>query len=147
MDEMPRQKRSLELTTKGKVLVGVVVVLIIGAIIFFVVMNNKNNENNTLEDARLAITVTPDKSSGASMTLSPGNETTTGLSVGGTATLTYAFDKETDSKVRWIISDTSVAKEENGVLTALKGGTVEIYAVAVDNEEIISNTVSLRVNE
>lgn len=148
MDEMPRNKRSLELTTKGKVLVGIVVVLILGAIIFFVVMNNNKSDDTSklLDDARLAITVTPDKSKGASMTLSPGNESSAGISVGGSATLTYSFDTDTTSKVKWIISDTSVVKEEDGVLTALKAGTVEIYAVAADNEKVKSNTVTLSIN-
>jgi len=147
MDKMPSQKKSLELTSKGKIILGVVVVLIVGLVILFVFMNNKKNNEKVLENANLAITVTPEKTKGSSMILSPGNKTTAGISVGSKATLTYSFDVDTDSDVKWVISDTSIVKEEEGVLTALKSGTVEIYAVAVDNEEIKSNTVSLNISK
>lgn len=146
MNEASNKGKSIELTTKGKIILGVVAILIIAAIIFFVV-NKNNSGSKSLEGARLAITITPDRKSGSSITFSPGNETTAGVTVGGQATLTYSFDKETDSKVRWVVSDTSIAKEENGVLTALKAGTVDIYAVAVDNENIKSNTVSLSISK
>ena len=122
-----QNKQSVELTTKGKIILGVLAVVIIGVIITIVVINNNKNANGKKElaESTLAITVTPDKESGTSMVLSPGNNTTSGISVGGT--------------------DTSVATEDNGVLTGLKAGTVEIYAVAVDNEDVKSNTVTLKV--
>ena len=145
---MNENKKSFELTKKGKIILGVALVLIIGIIIFFVVAsNNKNEDAKLLADSKLAITVTPQKSSGSSMTLSPGNETTAGIKVGGKADLTYAFDKDIDQNVEWIISDTSIAKEENGVLVGLKAGSIEIYAVATNNKEIKSNTVNLNISE
>ncbi len=142
-----QNKQSVELTTKGKIILGVLAVVIIGVIITIVVINNNKNANGKKElaESTLAITVTPDKESGTSMVLSPGNNTTSGISVGGTAVLSYTFDKDINEEVRWVISDTSVATEDNGVLTGLKAGTVEIYAVAVDNEDVKSNTVTLKV--
>ena len=142
-----QNKQSVELTTKGKIILGVLAVVIIGVIITIVVINNNKNVNGKKElaESTLAITVTPDKESGTSMVLSPGNNTTSGISVGGTAVLSYTFDKDINEEVRWVISDTSVATEDNGVLTGLKAGTVEIYAVAVDNEDVKSNTVTLKV--
>lgn len=147
MNESQSKKTPLELTKKGKIILGVLVVAIIAVIITIVVMNKNNENTKKLAEATLAITVTPEKGSGSTMILSPGNETTSGISVGGTATLTYAFDRDIEEDVKWIVSDTSVASVENGVLTGLKTGTVEIYAVAVNNEDIKSNTVTLKVSK
>lgn len=149
MNESMGKKAPLELTKKGKIILGVLIVVIIGVIITIVVMNNNKNAQNKKElaEATLAITVTPDKNSGSTMILSPGNETTSSISVGSTASLTYAFDKDIDEDVKWIVSDTSVASVENGILTGLKSGTVEIYAVAENNEDVKSNTVTLKVSQ
>ena len=143
MNEMPKQKKKIELTTKGKIIIGIALELVVGIIIFFVVTNN----NKISDDTSLAITVTPQKEAGASLVLSPGNETTAGIKVGGKADLTYAFDSDIDADVKWVISDTSKAKIENGILTALESGNIEIYAVASNNKKVKSNTVNLKISK
>ena len=56
------------------------------------------------------------------------SDATLNLTVGATATLTVTKTPATDAVVTWVSSDETVAKVENGVVTALRGGTVTITA-------------------
>ena len=56
------------------------------------------------------------------------SQETLNLTVGATATLTVTKTPVTDAAITWVSSDETVAKVENGVVTALRGGMVTITA-------------------
>ena len=81
--------------------------------------------------ATCAVTVTAATVSVTGVSL---DKTELSLTVGGTEALTatVAPDNATDKTVTWTSSNPSVAKVENGVVTALARGTAVITATAVD---------------
>lgn len=72
------------------------------------------------------------------------NETTASLKVGGTKTLSATVNptSATDKTVTWSSSDATVAKVENGKVTALKAGTATITAKCGDKTATCTVTVT-----
>lgn len=65
------------------------------------------------------------------------NKTTLALGVGGVDTLKVAFTpaNATNQKISWQISDATIAKVENGAVTALKAGEATITATSDDGSK------------
>ncbi|MCM1440966.1 MAG: Ig domain-containing protein [Roseburia sp.] len=74
------------------------------------------------------------------------NKTTLSLEVGDEETLTATVlpSNATDKSVTWKSSDSSVAKVENGKVTALKAGTATITAIAGDKSAACAVTVKAK---
>ena len=72
------------------------------------------------------------------------SESTLNLSVGATATLTVTKTPETATSVIWVSSDESIAKVEDGVVTAIRGGTCTITAYVDGYSAICTVTVPYR---
>ena len=91
------------------------------------------------EEATCAITV--EATPVTSVTL---DKATASLEVGETVTLTATVkpDDATDKTVKWSTSDGSVATVSNGVVTAVKIGTITISAKAGDKEATCAVTVT-----
>ena len=73
------------------------------------------------------------------------NKTSTSLYVGDTETLTATVtpDNATNKDVTWTSSNPSVAKVENGVVTAVGAGTATITVTTQDNDYTASCTVTV----
>ncbi len=93
------------------------------------VVTDENSTDVTSRAATLTVTAATVSVTGVSL-----DKTELSLTVGGTEALTatVAPDNATDKTVTWTSSNPSVAKVENGVVTALARGTAVITATAAD---------------
>lgn len=129
-----------------QICLAVLILIIIGAIVL-IILSGKNNNNNNSESSILSESISSsdiiDENSSSGIDFKPESSYELNLKVGEVCKAELT-DFETDSKLIWLTSDSSIASVDNeGNITAVSIGTCTVTVIIMDTDDSIAVTVNV----